>query len=293
MHVPINISEYPNMNARFPFHISVNTINKHFPTHRHPHLELSLVIEGSGYEVINGKSHMMKPGTFTFILPYQTHAISADKDNPLRLINCNFELELLYETGLHGFLEIEEPSHTEPFTNMRGSQLDHCCTLLMSMIEEYKSDRPYKNALIKSRFTEVMVKFERIRRAEEVDRSVIPEDLSFKKSIIWDIVKYAHQHYNEDISLTKLSKKFHVSTSHLSELFKNQLGLNYLHFVQELRIRHACSLLSSTDMPVTDISLEVGYKSFQTFSRVFREIKQNTPTGYRKNLQTAEHSRLN
>jgi AraC-like DNA-binding protein len=41
-------------------------------------------------------------------------------------------------------------------------------------------------------------------------------------------------------------------------------------------------LLRETDRSVTDICLDVGFTSLGTFSRTFREIVGETPSGYRR-----------
>jgi AraC-like DNA-binding protein len=65
-------------------------------------------------------------------------------------------------------------------------------------------------------------------------------------------------------------------------LFKKRIGQNFVDYLHHVRIRHACVLLKSTKMTVSEIAIEVGYGSFSTFSRVFREMKKVTPTDFRK-----------
>jgi AraC-like DNA-binding protein len=55
--------------------------------------------------------------------------------------------------------------------------------------------------------------------------------------------------------------------------------MKHLH---ELRIRHSCALLQSTDMSISEIAYEVGYGSYNAFIRVFKEIRGVSPSEYRK-----------
>ncbi|HZH62664.1 MAG TPA: AraC family transcriptional regulator, partial [Metabacillus sp.] len=263
---PMYLSEYPNMNTTFPFHLSIHRIKDHFPSHRHDYLEFSLVIEGSGSEMINGKKHKMEPGTFTFILPYQIHEISASIDSPLVLFNCIFDLGLLHDIGLENLLIETEEFLLEPFIKVDDHNLLKIRGILEEMLKEYTQNKPYKDILLKARLAEILVMFERLRCKQQFPSINIGK--STKKGIIWDVIQYIHTQYHEDITLSYLADRFHVSVPYLSELFKEQLGQNFVHFLHEVRIRHACSLLTSTSIPVTDIALEVGYRSFQTFSRV-------------------------
>ncbi len=277
---PMYLSEYPNMNTTFPFHLSIHRITDHFPSHRHDYLEFSLVIEGYGLELINGKEHKMEPGTFTFILPYQIHEISAAKESTLVLFNCIFDLRLLHNLGLINSLGDTEDFLLDPYIKIEDQHFLKMRGILEEMLKEYKQNNPFRDILIKAKLAEVMVLFERLRRKN--NSTFFTRGKTTKKGIIWDVIQYIHIHYHEDITLSHLANKFHVSIPYLSELFKEHLGQNFVHFLHEVRIRHACSLLTSTTIPVTDIALEVGYRSFQTFSRVFRDQKKITPTAYRK-----------
>jgi len=98
----------------------------------------------------------------------------------------------------------------------------------------------------------------------------------------WQLVYYVHKNYNQNIDLKVLSKEFHLSPSYISQLFKKLVGSNFHNFLNEVRLQHACSLLLSTDKPVTDIALEVGFDSYSTFARVFHKHKGMSAQEFRK-----------
>jgi transcriptional regulator GlxA family with amidase domain len=72
---------------------------------------------------------------------------------------------------------------------------------------------------------------------------------------------------------------------YISRLFKDHVGQSFLTYLHGLRIKSAASLLISTEMPIADISTEVGFESYRTFLRVFREIRGQTPSDYRDTLK--------
>ncbi|GGE30301.1 hypothetical protein GCM10011391_06100 [Pullulanibacillus camelliae] len=283
--IPRYLSDYPNVHSAFPFHLSINHVDNYFPAHRHDFLEFSLVLEGEGSETINGKTHPLSPGTFTFVSPYQIHDIHTYTDHPLILYNCNFDLELIMDSGQkdHGLTRLlyngmdaeERPS----FIQLDQDQFPPFKAILDNIYQEYQSKAPWRNLLIKAKVIELLIHFDRLRQEENSLSKVTTKQAN---GMIWPIVHYIHSHFNEDITLSRLSDLFKVSVPYLSEQFKRQVGLNFINFLHEVRIRHACSLLLSTDMPVTDIAAEVGYQSFNTFSRVFRQRKRLTPTAYRR-----------
>ncbi|MFD2746376.1 helix-turn-helix domain-containing protein [Paenibacillus yanchengensis] len=263
-------------------HISKNELQHGFRAHRHDFLEFSYVISGSGCEVINGIQHQMQPGTFTFVLPYQIHEIFTDPGQTLVLINCNFNMELLMEqnkeVSLFSLIDREQPtSHIQ----LQHDDHRYMLQLLENMLKEYNENNRWKTALLQARLMEVLITFDRIRQQHH-DGSTNAIRQTESKSSVWPIIYYIHQNYQEPLTLTELANRFSISLSRISEIIKETTGQSFVPFLHDVRIRHACSLLASTDMSITEIALEVGYGSFQTFSRVFRDTKGIVPKDYRR-----------
>ncbi len=279
---PRYLKSYPNMDTSFPFHISKNSLSQGYPAHRHDFLEFSYVIEGSGWESINGHKHAMAPGTFTFVLPYQIHELFSDGSEPLILYNCMFSMDLLFEPGkaegLIGLLNDSE--QLSPFSHLAARDFEVMLALMDDLFAEYSGNDRWRAALLQAKLKEILIRFDRHRRshfppAEE------SKPLS-SSTFIWSVIHYIHSHYRDELTLAGLSKRFAVSMSRISELIKQMTGQNFVHFLHDVRIRHAISLLVSTDLHVNEIAGEVGYGSYKTFSRVFRERKGIVPSEYRK-----------
>lgn len=58
--------------------------------------------------------------------------------------------------------------------------------------------------------------------------------------------------------------------------------MNYLEYVNNLRIDLAKELLIKTDLPLKEISLKVGYTNTVTLNRVFKKIVGITPGKFRE-----------
>ena len=58
--------------------------------------------------------------------------------------------------------------------------------------------------------------------------------------------------------------------------------LNFMDFLHKLRINSACVLLTTTEMAITDIAIEVGFNTVKTFTRNFVQQKNITPSVYRQ-----------
>ena len=72
-----------------------------------------------------------------------------------------------------------------------------------------------------------------------------------------------------------------ISCSKLSHSFREMTGYPVLEYLTMCRMTKARSLLSETDLPVTQIAAAVGYCSVTNFSRMFRLKNNCTPSAYR------------
>lgn len=284
---PDYLKTYPNMDTTSPLHISLNRLPNGFRAHRHDFLEFSYVVDGSGFETINETKHAMLPGTFTFVLPYQVHEIFTAPGSQLGLYNCMFSMDLLMESAAgEGLLKFIDLAGAAPYVQLTGADNDRMNWLVEDMYKEYESRQPWRQTMLQLRLKEILVLFDRARRlsgASEVetkhDTSVIERR---RGGSVWPVIHYIHQHYQDDLALSDLAGRFSLSVSRISEVIKETTGQTYVQFLRDLRIRHACGLLASTEMSVAEIAMEVGYGSYKTFSRVFRESKGLAPKDYRR-----------
>ena len=86
----------------------------------------------------------------------------------------------------------------------------------------------------------------------------------------------------EDISLEELAAAAQLSPFHFSRMFKQSLGVPPRVYLTQMRMEKACELLEQTDVPITEIALEVGYSSNQVLARVFLKYRRMSPTDYRR-----------
>ncbi|HVE53447.1 MAG TPA: helix-turn-helix transcriptional regulator [Ramlibacter sp.] len=72
-----------------------------------------------------------------------------------------------------------------------------------------------------------------------------------------------------------------ISEAHFARSFKLAFGLPPHRYLLTRRIERAMALLRDTDLPVTDIAFQTGWRSLGTFGRVFREVAGANPQAVR------------
>ncbi len=86
----------------------------------------------------------------------------------------------------------------------------------------------------------------------------------------------------EDISLDELAAEARLSPFHFARMFKKSVGVPPRVHLTHLRLERACELLETTDLPVTEIAMKVGYSSNQVLARLFVKYRHMTPSDYRR-----------
>ena len=108
---------------------------------------------------------------------------------------------------------------------------------------------------------------------------------------IHSIIRYLQEHMAEDVSLTVLAEQFHLSGQYISQLFKNEIGVNFLAYLTNIRMEKAKKLLLSTSMSIGEISEQLGYGDYRVFTKVLKKSEGITPSQYRQDfLEKAEQS---
>lgn len=102
-----------------------------------------------------------------------------------------------------------------------------------------------------------------------------------EERIINKIVRFVQSHLAEEISLSVLAEEFHFSAQYVSQLFKNEIGVNFLTYLTNIRMEKAKKLLLNTDLPIAEISEQSGYGDYRVFTKVFKKSEGVTPSQYR------------
>lgn len=99
---------------------------------------------------------------------------------------------------------------------------------------------------------------------------------------IQEILHIIHREYQNDITLDYLAQKVYISPCYLSTLFSKCMGTSLLAYINDYRMQQAVALLTKTDITVTDICVQVGYRNLPYFCTCFKTKYHMTPAQYRR-----------
>lgn len=251
------------------FHTFEWTSPHSFLPHLHHELELMYVAQGSIDVEINFERQHLEAGDLAVILPHNVHAYDIPTPAPTSSklwgiviapsLTGDFASHLNGATARHPFLTAGE---LEPAVTMA---LDGMTTI-------HYNDRPlviraYLQLLLACIWPTLAVEPSSDRQAEDM---------------LFQVIQYMLDHYRQPLQAKDVAAQLGVSTSYLARIFSRRLHMSFNDYINRLRVQAAQDLLRSTDRPVTEVMLEVGFESQSTFNRVFREIQGITPREYRQ-----------
>ncbi len=92
----------------------------------------------------------------------------------------------------------------------------------------------------------------------------------------------------EEWPVERLARVSHVSAPHFSRSFKEAFGVPPHRYLLTRRIERATALLRESDLSITEIAYQTGWRSLGTFGRIFRDVTGETPSTVRLRAQDAE-----
>ncbi len=99
------------------------------------------------------------------------------------------------------------------------------------------------------------------------------------------IIQYIRDNLGKPLTIEELSHKAYMSESNFHRVFKNELGISPIDFINNERIKLAASLLQDPKKKVKEVYMECGFESRSYFNRVFKRKKTLSPKAYQLKLR--------
>lgn len=134
---------------------------------------------------------------------------------------------------------------------------------------------------------------EAIRRLEEQhfhkeeERAAVEQEIeqnldNIRLKTVADYIRtYIDEHYQEDFSVQDIAGMLHYSEAYFCKIFKQCFDKSFITYLSEYRIEKAKELLRDVSVNVKDISIKVGYRDSNYFTKVFKRTMGETPSEYR------------
>ncbi len=102
--------------------------------------------------------------------------------------------------------------------------------------------------------------------------------------LINQVFEFSINNFKRKITLEEVAGITNKSVSAFSHYFKKVTKISYINFLTQIRISHACGLIRTTDLSITEICFESGFNNWANFSKHFKQYCKMPPSRYRANL---------
>ena len=158
--------------------------------------------------------------------------------------------------------------------------------LLLEIREEYFNNTSLSEAAIYGKFLSILVLIGRnyTENAEHFNVADRKRQEYTEKFIY--ICDYISEHCTEDLTLDEIAGLAGFSKYHFTRLFKQFTNVSFYKYVNQKRIAHAENLLANPEYTITDVAINSGFSSMSSFIRMFKIVKNCTPTEFRSMYDT-------
>jgi len=276
----------------FPKLAHINARLGHMPQHDHICAELFISLEGKAVNVINGRQIPVLPGDVYLLLPGMNHEQLEMENYRFCILKFDYDA-LLQEAGalknLPGFqlifvleprIRMNRELVLEGNPTLDGANLRYAETLTAILEQELQEKGQEYKAVTRQVFLALVALISRScarRGTKPLARSTaqLARSMSFME-----------QHYAQPLTLDQLAAEAHYSRRHYARLFQECFGASPLAYLNQIRLRYACTLLTTTNFTSTEIALRCGFSDVAIFCRRFRSALRVTPQQYRAHNRT-------
>ncbi|GBF19517.1 transcriptional activator FtrA [Arenibacter sp. NBRC 103722] len=248
--------------------------------HQHQEIQISLVVKGSGSFVVADTINEYQEGDILVIGEYVPHVFKSDSDKSDESIMCS----LFFKKDSFGkhFFELTDMAETKEF--FKGSEYG-----LKVLSKKQKITKQF-NKLSHQNKIERVATLLKILNLISTAVSTPLSSFVYKKRYtddegkrMNDVFEYAMEKFYEPITLEEIADKAHMNKNSFCRYFKKRTNKTFFQFLIEIRIENACKLITnSPDLSIAMISEQCGFGTIANFNRKFKEIKDLTPTDYRR-----------
>lgn len=117
--------------------------------------------------------------------------------------------------------------------------------------------------------------------------SYLFEDLNFQEknwgkfSLVDEIKFYLEMRYSEKLQLKDVAHVFGIHPNYMTRIFHEKVGVSPKQYLLDLKLKKACRLLSTTELPISMISNSLGFDDQLAFSKRFKKKYAISPSEYR------------
>lgn len=282
--VKTNIASYTNTS------LSVFSREESFfqsPFHSHPEFELVYILESHGKRIIGNAVESFESGDMVFLGDDIPHVWLNDEIFYKGINSLKAKAIVIYfSRDLFGdsFYELPEAQDVKKFFSqaIKGVSITGQTNALISKkMEKLLKKKGFEVVMGLIEILFLLSKSKDLRYIN--DNSYVSTNDENKNDRLAEVFQYVKSNYKEEISLDEIAKIANLTPTSFCRMFKSKTKKPFVEYLNEIRVSNACKYLIETDLGISEIAYECGYKTASNFNKLFKKLIGTTPKEYRKN----------
>lgn len=255
-------------------------------THWHPELEILWVEKGTVVYRLDKHTHTLHPDDILIIPPNATHGQQACSS----VVNA-WSMVITPEAISMPPTHIFQKDFVEP---LQQNQLimptllhpgDPVHAALLPHMRRLKTCLIYTDNYKMNRFSVAMAICTALLPFCTILDTLSPS-VAQNHRAIRECMRYIHRNYPQHITVASLAELVHLQPNYLCALFKTHTGQTIMEHLAQIRVDAAAYLLRNSDLPMSRIAEQTGFRSESVFFTRFKNLMGITPNAYRKQHRT-------
>ncbi len=277
--------------------VFVNRLHSDFPAHWHPDIEIIHPLAAPYKVVCSTHTYVVDVGDIIIICPAVIHEIfslsngarlyiQADFSNNVSLSELNKAFRLmspaLHIQKKHCPEEVYKKicKYIEDIKTMYFGSFAHMEARDDTSID-YIELEPFKELDIYSMLIQLISfcaqNYSLFVGSENPSGSV----LSKNTIVMSNVCAYIAENFTENITLEEVASYAGFSKYHFERIFTDYSGMTFYKYLQQMRVNYAQTLLSNSELSITDVSYQSGFASSAAFTRAFKKGTGYAPSQFR------------
>lgn len=231
-----------------------------FVNHQHNLYEVLLIVKGSGSFLIENKKYEYTDRTLFLIAPGNYHVIVPKRDN--------------YERFVINFLPQCVPPSLRTDECKQILVTDALFSLFMKLDEYADLFRGEPLQILTHSFLNEML----VLLTDEKYSPIAPVRFP---AIVRAAIEYILQNFDRPLTSASIAAHLFVSQSYLNHLFAKTMHIGLIEYVR-MKKMHAAQELLKQGSAVTEVAQSLGYVSYTTFLRNYRDAFHCLPSSVKK-----------
>jgi beta-xylosidase/AraC-like DNA-binding protein len=258
--------------------ITYNIMNKQKEeTHFHQDVELIYVLEGEMELKVEGDTFYLKQDDVVVVNPNKKHSYKCSEDILMASFYISFQ-------SLSNFLESSLILFWCNSTIDKDDSYEEMRKIIKSIFNHYLNRKGKDDFYEYSLFYQLLNLLTNSFLINNADERFHDKDNKYDDRIN-EITNYIRGNYNKPISLNDLAHQLHLSNAYLSRYLKKQLGMNFIDYLNNVRLHYAIEDLLYTDATITRAALDNGFANTAVFNKLFKATYNTTPSAYLKKMK--------